>query len=159
GVVVNQSSDVPPMIGAKAPGSKVRVKIWREGRSRDLTVTLGELDEGVASATPRAGRPQAAQQSNPLGIVGSEIGAEQRRRLGLKPDEGVAVARVEGLAARSAGIQAGDVILQVGRVNVDTPAALDRELAKARAGETVMLLVRNRSGGTQFIAVTPREAE
>src|SRR5690606_38221423 len=40
GVPVNQSSDVPPMIGAKPPGSKVRVKIWREGRTRDITVTL-----------------------------------------------------------------------------------------------------------------------
>ena len=72
----------------------------------------------------------------------------------------MAVSRVEGLAARSAGIQPGDVILQVGRVNVATPAALDRELGKVKAGQTVMLLVRNRSGGTQFIAVTPRaEAE
>ncbi|MGY0651480.1 Do family serine endopeptidase [Luteimonas sp. A537] len=159
GVSVNQSSDVPPMIGGKAPGSKVRVKIWREGRTRDITVTLGELDEGIAGAGSRpAARPPAAQQSNPLGLVGSELNAEQRRRLDLKPDEGVAVARVEGLAARSAGIQPGDVILQVGRVNVATPAALDRELGKVKTGETVMLLVRNRSGGTQFIAVTPRES-
>ncbi|MEN1940934.1 Do family serine endopeptidase [Luteimonas sp. MJ246] len=159
GTPIRQSSDLPPMIGAKAPGSRVRVKVWREGRNRDLTVTLGELDEGIVAAGPGpATRAPAAQQSNPLGLVGSELGAEQRRRLDLKPDEGVAVARVEGLAARSAGIQPGDVILQVGRVNVATPAALDRELGKVKAGETVMLLVRNRSGGTQFIAVTPRKS-
>src|SRR5690606_7397159 len=157
GVRINQSSDLPPMIGAKAPGSRVAVKIWREGRTRDVTVTLTELDEGLATGPQRraSGAP-AAKQSNPLGIVGSELSAEQRRRLDLQPDEGVAVARVEGLAARGAGIQPGDVILQVGRVTVATPAELDRELAKAKAGETVMLLVRNRSGGTQFIAVTPR---
>ena len=157
GVAISQSSDLPPMIGAKAPGSRVRVKVWREGRSRDITLTLTELDEGLAASAPRTSPRATAQQSNPLGIVGSEISEEQRRRLDLRPDEGVAVARVEGLAARSAGIQPGDVILQVGRVNVATPAALDRELAKARAGETVMLLVRSRGGGTQFVAVTPRE--
>ena len=157
GTRINQSSDLPPMIGARAPGSRVTMKVWREGRTRDFTVTLDELDEGLAAPSPRSStRAPAAQQSNPLGIVGSELGAEQRRRLDLKPDEGVAIARVEGLAARSAGIQPGDVILQVGRVNVATPAALDRELGKVKAGETVMLLVRNRSGGTQFIAVTPR---
>jgi len=160
GTRINQSSDLPPMIGARAPGSRVTMTVWREGRTREFTVTLDELDDGLAAAGARSStRAPAAQQSNPLGIVGSELAAEQRRRLGLKPDEGVAVARVEGLAARSAGIQPGDVILQVGRVNVATPAALDRELGKAKAGETVMLLVRNRSGGTQFIAVTPREAE
>ncbi|MBJ6983146.1 Do family serine endopeptidase [Luteimonas sp. MC1750] len=158
GVAISQSSDLPPMIGAKAPGSRVAVKIWREGRTRDVTVTLSELDEGLAAGprAPSTGAP-AARSSNPLGVVGSELSAEQRRRLDLKPDEGVAVARVEGLAARSAGIQPGDVILQVGRANVATPAELDRELGKAKAGETVMLLVRNRSGGTQFIAVTPRD--
>ncbi|QDW67433.1 Do family serine endopeptidase [Luteimonas granuli] len=156
GVAIGQSSDLPPMIGARAPGSRVNLKVWREGRLRDVRVTLGELDEGLAGARPAARTP-GAQQNNPLGIVGSELSAEQRRRLDLKPDEGVAVARVEGLAARSAGLQPGDVILQVGRVTVATPAALDRELGKAKAGQTVMLLVRNRSGGTQFIAVTPRE--
>ena len=160
GVRINQSSDLPPMIGAKAPGSRVKVTVWREGRTRDINVTLGELVDDVVAAGSRPSRAPAAAQSNPLGIVGSELSVEQRGRLGLKPDEGVAVSRVEGLAARSAGIQPGDVILQVGRVNVATPAALDRELGKVKAGQTVMLLVRNRSGGTQFIAVTPRaEAE
>src|SRR5690606_14385619 len=114
--------------------------------------TLGELVDDVVAAGSRPSRAPAAAQSNPLGIVGSELSVEQRGRLGLKPDEGVAVSRVEGLAARSAGIQPGDVILQVGRVNVATPAALDRELGKVKAGQTVMLLVRNRSGGAQFIA-------
>src|SRR5690606_28950690 len=32
GVRINQSSDLPPMIGAKAPGSRVKVTVWREGR-------------------------------------------------------------------------------------------------------------------------------
>ena len=63
------------------------MKVWREGRTRDLTVTLTELDEGIAAGPqrPGAGAP-AAKQSNPLGIVGSELGAEQRRRLDLSPD-------------------------------------------------------------------------
>src|SRR5690606_42053057 len=29
GVRINQSSDLPPMIGAKAPGSRVKVTVWR----------------------------------------------------------------------------------------------------------------------------------
>ncbi|NLA68133.1 MAG: Do family serine endopeptidase, partial [Gammaproteobacteria bacterium] len=36
GTVVNQSSDLPPMIGARAPGSRVTLKVWREGRTRDI---------------------------------------------------------------------------------------------------------------------------
>jgi serine protease Do len=62
---------------------------------------------------------------------------------------------VEGLAAREAGLQPGDVILSVGRTTVASAAALDRELRGVKAGQTVMLLVR-RGNGTQFVAVTPR---
>jgi serine protease Do len=60
------------------------------------------------------------------------------------------------LAARQAGLQPGDVVLSVGRTDVSSPAELDRELVKAKAGETVMLLVRDATGGTQYRAVTPR---
>ena len=56
---------------------------------------------------------------------------------------------------RRAGIQPGDVVLRVGRDEVNSPAELDRALRDARAGDTVMLLVRN-ARGSQFIAVTPR---
>src|SRR5690606_11625493 len=76
GTPINQSSDLPPMIGARAPGSRVTMKVWREGRTRDFTVTLDELDEGVVATGPRSStRAPAAQQSNPLGIVGSELAA------------------------------------------------------------------------------------
>ena len=52
-------------------------------------------------------------------------------------------------------MQPGDVVLRIGNVTVGSPAALDRELGKVKAGQTVMLLVR-RGGATQFVAVTPR---
>lgn len=158
GAPVNQSSDLPPIIGALAPGKRVELGIWREGRTRSLDVTLGELDEGRVAGIPGGGTrpPAAAKASNPLGLAGQALTDDQRRELGLKKGEGVAIARVDGLAARNAGLQPGDVVLSVGRTAVDSPEALDRELARVRAGETVMLLVRSRGGGTQFVAVTPR---
>jgi serine protease Do len=156
---INQASDLPPIVGAMAPGSRAELTVWREGRAREIDVTLSQLDEsvaGAAGATPGARPPSAAKSSNPLGLVGQELTAEQRRQFGLEAGEGVGIARVEGLAARTAGIQPGDVILSVGRIEVGTPAELDRELRNVKAGQTVMLLVRSRSGGTQFVAVTPR---
>ncbi|NZA25969.1 Do family serine endopeptidase [Luteimonas sp. SJ-92] len=159
GSAINQSSDLPPIIGSKAPGTRVRLEVFREGRSRNVDVTLSQLDEGAAVAAaggPDAGRTPGAASSNPLGLVGQDLTAAQRRQLGLGADEGVRIARVEGLAAREAGIQPGDVVLRVGRTPVAGAAALDRQLRDVRAGQTVMLLV-NRGGTTQFIAVTPRE--
>ena len=160
GTPINQSSELPPIIGAMTPGTRVTLGILRDGREREITVTLSQLDEAAASGTPSFGeepeRDRAAPaSSNPLGIVGQDLDAQDRRQLGLDNDEGVGVARVQGLAAREAGIRPGDVILAVGRTNVASVAALNRALADVEPGDTVMLLVRRR-GATQYIAVTPR---
>src|SRR5690606_14091717 len=47
---VYESSDLPPIIGAMAPGSKVTLEVIRDGKPRTLSATLGALDEGVAAA-------------------------------------------------------------------------------------------------------------
>ncbi|MBC7988703.1 MAG: DegQ family serine endoprotease [Luteimonas sp.] len=156
GAAINQSSDLPPIIGGMAPGTRAKLSILREGKPRDIVVTLTQLDEGAAAAAALpGGRTPSAASSNPLGLVGQDLDADDRRQAGLKPGEGVGIARVEGLAAREAGLQPGDVILSVGRSAVASAAALDRELRGVKAGQTVMLLVR-RGNGTQFVAVTPR---
>ncbi len=155
GVVIDDSSDLPPVVGGMAPGSRAKLTILRDGKPRELDVILSQLDESAVAAATAPPQGPAAKSSNPLGLVGQPLDAADRRGLGLGAGEGVGIARVEGLAARNAGIQPGDVVLSVGRVAVDSPAALDRELREVTAGETVMLLVR-RGGATQFVAVTPR---
>lgn len=159
GTRIYQPSELPPLIGNKAPGTRVRLTVFREGRERDFTLTLAPLDRslasgGAGSATPQPGAAPSAS-SNPLGLVGEPLADAQRRQLGVEAGKGVRIGRVEGLAARRAGIQPGDVVLRVGRDEVNSPAELDRALRDARAGDTVMLLVRN-ARGSQFIAVTPR---
>ncbi len=157
GKPVIASSDLPPLIGAMVPGSRAKVTVFRNGKPQELTVVLGELEEafaGGASTQPGPGaEPALPERANALGLVGRDIAAGDRQRLGLKPDEGVLLAGVNGDAAREAGLQPGDVVLQVGRTSVGTTAALNRELASVRPGQPVMLLVR-RGTGTQFITVT-----
>ena len=154
---INDSSELPPLVGALPPGSRAKLNVLREGKPREFDITLTQLDEGVANAMPAPGiRPQAAAgASNALGLVGQALDPNDRKQLGLKPGEGVGIARVEGLAARNAGLQPGDVVLSIGRTPVDSPAALDRQLRDVKAGQTVMLLV-HRGNASQFVAVTPR---
>ncbi len=156
GQAINDSSDLPPVIGAMAPGTKVTLGILRDGKPRDVSVTLSELEEGegVARATPSApDAPAAPAGRNALGIQTQSLDADARKQLGLESSDGVLVSRVESAAAREAGLAPGMVILQVGRNKVNSPAALDRELAGVKPGDTVMLLVRSR-GVTRFLAVT-----
>ena len=160
GQPINEYSDLPPIIGGMAPGAKVRIELIRDGKPRTVTATLNALDERVAASDPDAGeslpRAPVAAPANALGIIGENLDAQQRTRLGLHAGEGVRIARVDGIAAREAGLRSGDVILAVGRVEVGSVAALDAQLRAAGAGKPVMLLVR-RGGGTQYVTITPGE--
>src|SRR3546814_2857503 len=62
GIDVQQSSDLPPIVGAKAPGTEVELGILRDGKSRTIRVTLGELDPSLL--------PGASQQPMPRGPQG-----------------------------------------------------------------------------------------
>jgi serine protease Do len=163
GRAVEQSSDLPPIIGAMAPGTHVRLGILRDGKLRDVDVVLAPLDEALLAGNDSRGPDESPASpsrpsSNPLGLVGEALDAADRKQLGLQPGEGVGIARVEGLAARSAGVRAGDVVLKVGRNAVGSPAELDRQLRDAKPGQTVMLLL-SRNGTSQFVAVAPRAGD
>lgn len=160
GTEIIASSELPPLVGGKTPGTKVRMSVLREGRTRDFDVTLTALDSGTASSSARTAQsPSSASASsgNPLGITGRDLDAAQRRQFGLAGDEGVLVASAGRGAAANAGIAQGDVILRVGRTPVGSAAALDRALQSVRPGDTVMLLVRGRGGATQYRAITLSE--
>ena len=157
GQAIYEYSDLPPIIGAMPPGTRVSIELLRDGKPRTVTATLNTLSEataGPASGQEGTPRPAAAAQANPLGIVGEDLDAQQRSRLGLQAGEGVLIARVEGMAAREAGLRPGDVVLAVGRTDVGSASALNAQLRGLKAGQAVMLLVR-RGGGTQYITVNP----
>ncbi len=160
GSPIQDSGDLPPLIGGMAPGSTAKLDILRNGKPMERTLKLTQLDESaVASATLRRDNdqdelPAPAKAANRLGLAGENLKAEDRSRLGLRAGEGVALARVEGAAARSAGLRPGDVVLRVGTTPVGSADALDRELSKLSESDTVMLLVR-RGGANQFLTITP----
>jgi len=165
GTEIATSSDLPPRIGAMAPGTKVTLGILREGKPRDVTVTLSTLQEDadtVASAGARdEGSPAAPARAESalLGISVADLDAATRKQLGLKPGEGVRITRVYGESASEAQLQPGIVILQVGREAVGSVAEFNRELRGVEAGQVVMLLVRSPRGGSAFVAVTAGDGD
>lgn len=155
GTAVATSSDLPPLIGALQPGARARVTVFRDGRSLEIPVVLDALADGGgggAGAAPAVEPGQPSADSAALGLAVQELTAAERQRLGLRADEGVRIARVDRGAAGEAGLQAGDIVLQVGRTPVGSAAAFARAVAAVPARQAVMLLVR-RGAGSQFIAV------
>ena len=84
----------------------------------------------------------------------AELDANSRKQLGLEAGEGVRITGVTGNSARESQLVPGLVILQVGRKPVGSAAELNQALRGVKAGDVVMLLVRNPRGGTAFATVT-----
>jgi Trypsin-like serine proteases, typically periplasmic, contain C-terminal PDZ domain len=156
GSEINSSSDLPPLIGALPPGSRVKLGILRDGKQREITVTLTELAEDAqrsASPSPDGAPARPETGANALlGLEVAELTAAERRQAGLGAGEGVRITRVNSAAAREARLAPGMVILQVGRNPVGTVAELNRQLGTYRKGDVVMLLVRSGSSNA-FVTV------
>ncbi|MBS7458610.1 DegQ family serine endoprotease [Coralloluteibacterium stylophorae] len=145
-------SELPPLVGAVAPGSRVEVEVIRAGRERTLTAVLDAVGgDAVASASRRAG---GASQSNPLGVVVQDLSAQERAQLGIEGDEGVVVVRVEPRVAQRTDIRRGDIVTRVGRETIRSKADFEAAVGDADGDEPVMLLLQ-RGGRSQFVTVTP----
>ena len=142
GVAMTDSTDVTSRIGNMAPGTKVNVEVWREGKPVTLTATIGTFDdsEQVASAGSKA------QGHGKLGVAVRPLTPEEKSEVG---HDGLVVENATGPAAR-AGIQPGDVIVSVGAAKVTTLEQLKRQVEKS--GDHVALLIE-RNGQKIFVPV------
>ncbi len=141
GKTVENSGDLPRMVGMAKPGTTIQTEIWRKGRIQQLSVVLGELP----SETQASGKDGKIYTRDGLAL--SELSAEQRRALGI--DQGLLVEDATGDAAR-AGIRTGDVILAVSNSKVVTVAGFRKLMAAVPPGKSVALLIR-RGEGTMYV--------
>ncbi|SOE68484.1 serine protease Do [Burkholderia sp. D7] len=150
---VSTATDLPRMVGDTKPGTKATITVWRKGESRDLPITIAEMQpDKVAKTEAKKTPPPKASASNTLGIAVSDIPADQKKA--LKLTNGVMVDAVEGPAAR-AGFQKGDVILRIGDTDITSAKQFDAVVQNVDPSKMVAVLVR-RGDNTQFVPLRPR---
>ena len=153
GKPVESSVDLPRIVGATPPGSKVPLEVWRKGALVRLTITVGELKEeriAGAEAPPAAKPPEVT--ANRLGIVVSELSADQSRELGLK--HGLVVTDVRPEARVE--VQRGDVLLMLAHAGKQTQLESVKQLntlLNGLAKDAVITLQVRRGGATAFVTV------
>jgi serine protease Do len=138
-------------IAAREPGSTARLEIMRDGRMRNVTVKLAERTR-LRSAPTIAPRPPARgltdrleQGVGPgeLGLTVIEIDASNAHRFDVPTGmTGLLVQRVEPLsAAHDAGIDRGQIILEINREPVDSVAEFRRVLLGIRGGDAMAFFI------------------
>ena len=149
GSEVVSSSDLPPLVGLTPPGTKAKITVFRNGKTMEIPIVVGELPQDMLAKSATSSTKPAP--GNKLGLVVEDLTAEQRKQLGLK-DEGVLITRVDGSAARRAALQPGDIVLMVGRKSVSSASDFSASVKQLKSGDSVMLLIR-RNDVTSFVAI------
>ncbi|NLV45381.1 MAG: Do family serine endopeptidase [Candidatus Hydrogenedentes bacterium] len=112
GEEISGASDLVRKVSANAPGSTVKLEIWRERASVEVDVTLTERH--VAEDRQNMGK-------SVLGLKVRDITPSILERLGIgKSIKGVVVVEVEpGSSAEEARLTEGDIIIEVGQQPVN----------------------------------------
>ncbi len=159
GQPVTDANNLKLQVSTFAPGTKLNLDVLRDGKTKQLTATTAERPGSPRLAGGRNGR---RNQSEDLakddegvlnGVAVDDITPQARRQFNL-PDrlKGAVIANVEaGSAAAKAGLQPGDVILEINKKPV---ASAQDAVELSSKAETKKTLVRVYSrGGTIFVVV------
>lgn len=150
---VEKSSDLPRMVGGTKPGSRSTLTVFRRGASKDLTVTIAEVEADKPSRKvldkDDKSKPSSAAQS--IGLVVSEVSDAQKKELKIKG--GVRVDAASDAAAR-AGLREGDVILAIDNKDVSNVKEFEAIVVKLDKNKSINVLFR-RGEWAQYAVIKP----
>ncbi len=139
---VGDSHDLPALVAATPIGQEATVTILRNGQKMQLPIKVGELpSERAAQGSLNKAAVQPAQAK--WGLQLQDLTPQLADQLHTQADKGVLVAGVKpGSQAEDAGMQQGDVILEVNRQPVTSvKEALDK-INGAQDKDHLLLLVQ-----------------
>ena len=153
GKPVNDSADLPPLVGSSKPGASKALTVIRDGKEREITVTLGQLpdkDKGelALNSAPDDGSPR-------LNVMVADLPAGQ----GGRGEGGVQVQRVGPGPAADAGVQPGDILVSLNNQKVRDAAQLRQLVKELPPGKRVPLLVKRDEGALYLAVEIPAHAK
>jgi len=148
GKPIDDSADLPPLVGATKPGASKALTVIRDGKEREIAVTLGQLPdkdqrELALNDVPDDGAPRlnVAVADLPPGQPGA--------------GEGVLVQQVGPGAAAEAGVRPGDVLLGLSNQKIKNAAHLRQLVKELPRGKRIPLLVKRGDGALYLVLEIP----
>jgi serine protease Do len=138
GKTVGGSNELPRIVGLTKPGATVKMKVWRKGEAKDLSITVADTP---AERTAAKAGDRPSKSAEKMGLTLTET------------EDGLVVQEVRGPAA-AAGLRPGDVIISVNNQRTETVDDFRERIAQAPRGRSVALLVQ-RGENTLFVPVKP----
>ena len=143
---IESRDDLTSVVRDTDVGKKVRIKVYRDGKIKELQTTLAEQPDEVAETAVAKGHHDAEGRSDVLGMAVQTLTPELAKRLELKDVKGVLVTEVDpDSPAAAKGIEPNDVILSVGLTPVETLKEFVAKIKDAEeAGRGIAVHVRGK---------------
>jgi serine protease Do len=154
GQKVTDAGELQVEVGQKAPGAAIKLGVVRDGKNLSVPVTLeamGSRDkQGVETSEADHGKMH-------WGVGLSDITPDIREQLQAPKDvHGAVIEQVQpGSPADNAGLQRGDVIVQVNRHDVQSASDVQQALGSVPKGKDALILVWSNGGNTFRVLHAP----
>ncbi|HYS10772.1 MAG TPA: Do family serine endopeptidase [Myxococcales bacterium] len=155
GKPVNDNNQLTRDVGVIPPGNTVKLDLIREGKQRTVEARLAERpDEQEPGQRVSSKDDQGKDQGDMLGLQIQDITPQLARRAQVDPStKGVVVVDVAvDSPAGDAGLEPGDVIVELNRKAVFTAADYKSAVKAVKKGDTALVRVR-RGQSTQYVPV------
>ncbi|MDI7861245.1 Do family serine endopeptidase [Rhizobiaceae bacterium n13] len=150
GETIKDARDLAKRIATFAPGTKVDVSIWRDGKAESLAVTLGELptDQKQASADEDSQQETAPSTEKALAGLGVTVAPAE-------DGKGVAIMSVDPDSdAADKGLKEGEKITSVNNQAVASASDIQKVIEQAgKDGRKKALFQIESEGGSRFVAL------
>ena len=147
GEKVRTSRELTAKAATLPVGETTKITVVRDGKERTVDVKVAKRPVTVADA----GKPPVEKEGE-YGLQVTDLTPEMARRLKTNREAGVVVVGVRpDSKAAKAGLQQGDLILEVDRQNVSSTGELKQLLARHTGGDGIALLVQRANAGMMVL--------
>jgi serine protease Do len=154
---VLDSSSLQIAVSQRKPGQKVELGVIRNGQPITVSATVGEYHQPGTQVAENEGG-QGSGNTGKLGLAVDDLNSDARQQLNVPADvHGAAIANVRpGSPAEDAGLQPGDVVLEVNRKPVASAEQFASAVHATPEGKDILLLVWSK-GNSSFRVVHPTD--
>lgn len=150
---IDDSAALLRAIADKAPGSTAVLTVWRDGKTINVNVTLGERK--ASSMTPSANNQKGQEKDSQLGISVRPLNDEESKQMKIAAGEGLMISDVNpDKPAAEADLKTGDVILKANQVTLTSASQLAEIVKKASEDRGAVLLQIQRGNQVFYRAVS-----
>ncbi len=161
---MHRPDDLVEIVRQNKPGTQAKIKLVRDGKEKELTVTLGESkvkdfsfdwkgkDKGGEKFVFVSGRAF-------LGVHLQDLDKDLAEYFGVKENEGVLILKVSAdTPAEKAGLKAGDVIVKFNDKNISKAEDVTGILSDLKKGDKADIqVIRHKNKQTVKVEVDERK--